>query len=212
MFSGVHGYLDKTLFLTGGGEPELVPTADITPGLIELLGAVPRWGRSLDAADAREIDPQVVVISERLARRRFGNPSQAVGRHLETTDRPLLVVGVMRADFRFPEGRQDIWRALDPRGPLTREFGGVDSIARLAPTVTVATARRVMQQRSRDIATAAGRKLPYVAAPGPLRIARVNEKWRTSFFVLLGASVLLLLITRPTSSASSWRAPSTGRA
>jgi len=195
LFSGVHGYLGKNLFLTSGGEPDLVPTADITPGLIELLGAAPRWGRSLDAADARSIDPQIVVISERLARRKFGHPAQAVGRHLETTDRPLLVVGVMPSDFRFPEGRNDIWRALDPRGPLTRGFGGVDSIARLAPSVSVEAARRVMEQRSPDIATAAGRRLPYVATPGRLQFARVNEEWQAALLVLLGASFLLLLIT-----------------
>jgi putative ABC transport system permease protein len=195
VFSGVHGYLDKTIFLTGGGEPDLVPTADITPGLIELLGAAPRWGRSLDASDAREIDPQVVVISERLARRRFGAPAQAVGRQLETTDKPLLVVGVMPSNFRFPDGQNDIWRALDPRGPLTRGFAGVDSIARVAPTVSMETAVGVMEQRSPDIATAAGRRLPYVAAPGRLQFARVNEEWQTAFLVLLGASFLLLLIT-----------------
>jgi putative ABC transport system permease protein len=195
VFSGVHGYLEKTLFLTGGGEPDLVRTADITPGLIELLGAAPRWGRSLDAADAREIDPQVVVISERLARRRFGNPAQAVGRHLETTDRPLLIVGVMARDFRFPEGRKDIWRVLDPRGPLTRGIGGVQSIARLAPTASVEAAASVMAQRSLDIATAAGHRLPYTAAPGRLPFAGVSEERRTAFLVLLGASFLLLLIT-----------------
>ena len=38
LFSGVQGYLTKTLFLIGGTEPDLLPTADITPGLIEMLG------------------------------------------------------------------------------------------------------------------------------------------------------------------------------
>jgi putative ABC transport system permease protein len=194
LFSGVHGYLQKTLFLTGGSEPDLVRTSDVTPGLIELLGATPRWGRSLDAADARAVDRHIVLISERLARKRFGDPAQAVGRHLETTDRPLLVVGVMPNHFRFPDGQYDIWRVLDPRGPLMQGFGAVSAIARLGPSVVADTAARVMEQRSAEVARAAGRRLPYVAALGPLR-GPVQEERRSAFILLLGASFLLLVIT-----------------
>jgi len=42
LFFGVHGHLYKTIFLAGSGEPVLVPAADVTPGLIEMLGVRPR--------------------------------------------------------------------------------------------------------------------------------------------------------------------------
>jgi hypothetical protein len=53
---GVHGHLYKTIFLVGHGEPELVQASDVTPGLIEMLGVRPRWGRTLSDDDARRTD------------------------------------------------------------------------------------------------------------------------------------------------------------
>jgi hypothetical protein len=53
-FAGVHGHPNKTIFLVGNGEPELVPAADVTPGLIDMLGVRPRWGRTLVASDTTE--------------------------------------------------------------------------------------------------------------------------------------------------------------
>ena len=97
----------------------MVPDVDVTVGLIDLLGARPRWGRAFIEDDARQADAQSVLIAESLATEQFGDPSRAVGQRLQTTGEPLVVVGVMPADFRFPTGTVRIWRALDPRGPLT---------------------------------------------------------------------------------------------
>ena len=192
LFTSVHGFLYKNLFLSGQGEPEIVPTADITVGLIEMLGARPRWGRTLLAGDDRRMDLQPVLVSELLARQRFGDPASAVGRRVETTGDPLIVVGVMPIDFRFPDGSARIWRALDPRGPLTRNFVGVSSIARVVPGVSLDLLARMMDQRSADIGRAAGRPSPYAAEPMPLRGAAAEQ--RRMFLILLGAAGCLLLI------------------
>ncbi len=104
LFSGVHGHLYKTIFLAGSGEPELVPAADVTVGLIDMLGVRPRWGRTFSADDARQTDVHVAVIAEEIARRRFGDASRAVGQRIETTAEPLQVVGVMPASFRLRSG------------------------------------------------------------------------------------------------------------
>ena len=194
LFSGVHGYLTKNLFLAGSGEPEIVATADVTIGLIELLGTRPRWGRSFVAGEDRQTAVQPVLISETLASQRFGDPSTAVGRQLETTGEPLLIVGVMAADFRFPDGVHRIWRALDPRGPLARGFVGVSSIARLAPGVSRDLVAQMMEQRSAAIAVAAGARTPYVAQPGRLRAMSASQDQRRMFLLLLGAALTLLLI------------------
>lgn len=78
LFAGVHTHLHKVIFLTGSGEPELVNAQDVTPGLVEMLGVLPRWGRPLVDEDARQLSPQAVLLSESLARERFGDPARAV--------------------------------------------------------------------------------------------------------------------------------------
>ena len=79
LFSGVHGHLYKTIFLVGSGEPELVPAADVTVGLIDMLGVRPRWGRTFSADDTQRTDVHAVLIAEAIARERFGDPARAVG-------------------------------------------------------------------------------------------------------------------------------------
>jgi putative ABC transport system permease protein len=191
LFSSVHGYLQKTIFVVGDGMAELVGTVDVTPGLIELLGVAPRWGRSIATGDELDTSLQVVLISEPLARKRFGSPELAVGRRIETTADPLMVVGVMPASFSFPNGGFGIWRALDPQGPLTRNFAGVTSIARMAPTMSMETLAAAMAQRSAAIGAAAGRSTPYTAQPGPFFMSAAGQA--TTYYMLLGAALCLLL-------------------
>jgi putative ABC transport system permease protein len=194
LFTGVQGHLTKAIFLSGSGEPELVQAADVTVGLFELLGARPRWGRSFVEGDDRQTDVQVVVIAESLARERFGDPARAISQKLETTAEPLLVVGVMPAEFRYPDGSQRIWRALDPRGPLARGFVGVSSIARLVPGRSLDVVAPLVEQRSAGIGTAAGAPAAYTAVTAPLRIAAAAAEQRRMLLVLVGAALCLLLI------------------
>jgi predicted permease len=193
LFSGVHAYLTKTVFLTGDGVAEVIPTADVTPGLIELLGRLPRWGRALVEDDAHQSEAWPVLIGEDLATKRFGSPSRALGRRIETTAQPLVVVGVMPTGVRFPYGATRIWRALDPRGPLTQGFSGVSSIARVAPGVSMEQLAGAMKERSPTIGQTAGRHGIYNAFPAGLRLAASSADDRKLFYVLLGAALCLLL-------------------
>ncbi len=194
LLSGVEGHLFKVIFLSGTGEPMLVQAADVTVGLVGLLGERPRWGRGFLEEDAHQTNPQPVLIAESLAIERFGDPSRAVGQRLETTADPLVVVGVMPASFRFPDGSQRIWRALDPRGPLADGFVGVASIARLAPGVDVKQAASIMERRSLDVGQAAGAQQSYSAIPAPLRSAQAAADRRRMLLVLVGAALCVLLI------------------
>lgn len=192
LFADLHGHLYKTIFLVGSGEAELVPAADVTPGLIDMLGVRPRWGRALVDDDARRSDIHAVVVAETFARERFGDPARAVGQTIETTAEPLLIVGVMPASFRFPEGRQRIWRALDPHGPLAHSMG-ISLVARIAPGVSATQLSQMMEARSAAIGAAAGGDGRSIVSPVPLRSARLVAEQRRMFFVLLGAAVSLLL-------------------
>ncbi len=192
LFSGVHGHLYKTIFLIGNGEPELVPAADVTVGLIEMLDVRPRWGRTFSADDTQHTDVHVVLIAEAIARERFGDPARAVGQRIATTAEPLQVVGVMPASFRFPDGTQRIWRAFEPQGPLARNMG-ISLIARIADGVSSTQLSQMMDTRSEALYLAAGARIVLVASPAPMRTARVVAEQRRLLFVLLGAAISLLL-------------------
>jgi predicted permease len=195
LLEGVQGHLSKVVFLTASrGEPELVRTTDVTVGLVELLGVRPRWGRSLQDGDQNQLDPQPVLIAQSLATERFADPARAVGQRLETTAAPLLVVGVMPAEFRFPVGTSRIWRALDPRGPLARGFAGISSIARIRSGLAPDLAAKMLAQRSAAVGRAAGASAGYAAMAAPLSGLRAAETDRRMFFVLIGAAWCLLLI------------------
>jgi putative ABC transport system permease protein len=92
------------------------------------------------------------VVSERLARRLFKTPAQAVGQTLTLNGRPFTIVGAAASEFNFPERVTDAWlparfvRTFDPRDfgfqMIGRARGGssverinaeVESIARSQP-------------------------------------------------------------------------------
>src|SRR5207237_6222078 len=65
--------------LTGGDMPERVQGAVVTPSLFAVLGVAPIKGRVFNENEFGEGNDNVVMISERLWRRRFNSDSQLVG-------------------------------------------------------------------------------------------------------------------------------------
>jgi hypothetical protein len=190
LFVEVHGHVTRPAFLTGEHQPAIVDVADVTPGLIEMLGVAPRWGRLPATADLEDTSIEAVVISESLARERFGDAAAAVGQRLITTDKPFLVLGVMPRDFRFPAGSYQIWRALDVRSRVRFVRG----VARLAPGQSLETIGAAVQSRAADVAAASsarpGTKPPVPSAFGA---ASMDARSRTLLLVVAAAALCLLL-------------------
>jgi len=140
--------------LTGGDMPERIQGAAVTPSLFPLLGVQPIKGRVFNDSEFGEGNDGVIVISERLWRRRFNSDPQLVGTQVSINGRSFTVVGIMPADFEFPlplfgvQGgtfaeRPDMWKPiaftkaeLESRG--SRSYG---VIGRLKPGVTIAQAQ-----------------------------------------------------------------------
>ena len=88
--------------LTGKkGAPDLVVGAAVEPGMFARLGVKPILGRNLAPSDARGRRP-VVVMSERLWKRRFGGDRHVVGKTIRLSNVDYIVIGVMPANFWFP--------------------------------------------------------------------------------------------------------------
>jgi hypothetical protein len=109
---GAHGWTGGGVTLTGGGEPERVPSAVVSSGLLRALGVQPALGRFFHADEDRPHPPRVVVIRHGLWVRRFAADPRVVGSAMPVNGAPAVVIGVLPAGFRFPEA--DTLRASHP--------------------------------------------------------------------------------------------------
>ena len=111
LFTAVGGYQFGSANVTGDGDPEIVGTSLLSPGMLAILGVQPSLGNWFTDEDAAA--GNVVLLSERYWIRRFGADPLIVGKAIMLDDRPHRVVGVMPNRFRFPEGNFLMWRPLN---------------------------------------------------------------------------------------------------
>ena len=76
-------YTDGDANLTGGGEPERVGAAQVTPEPFSVLRVEPLPGRTFTAADGVRGNDDAVVLGHGLWQRRFGGDAAVVGRRIE---------------------------------------------------------------------------------------------------------------------------------
>jgi predicted permease len=94
--------------ITESAERERVRGGFVSATFFTLFGRAPILGRVFTAEENRRGD-RVVVIGERLAARRFGAPTLALGRDLEMDGARWRIVGVMPASFRVPFLDSQLW-------------------------------------------------------------------------------------------------------
>src|SRR5581483_5886688 len=201
MFSEIAGNTFHDLTLTGAGEPSIVNTADVTPEIFTLLNVRPLVGRTLLPEDGKQGAPALAVISENLWRSRFGSNPAVVGQSIDLDRRSFTVVGILPADFRYPDGapRQDVWISVlqDPLfGPLTSQprvrLLGV--IGRLKPGISLAKAQAEMNTLSARLAKEFyAEDSELTIRIKPYREAVVGNV-RYALMILLSAVGLLLLM------------------
>src|SRR3984893_1849744 len=78
----VAGFDYVDLNLTAGEMPERIAGSVATPSLFHVLGVEPIRGRAFTQGEFGEVNDNVVVISERLWKRRFNSDPQFVGKQL----------------------------------------------------------------------------------------------------------------------------------
>jgi predicted permease len=192
LFSAVHGFLEgRYTFVMEADRASRERTSFVTPGLVEMLGGSPRWGRTLTPQDALDTKSRVALISETLSRERYGEPYRAVGRRLDTADEPLLIVGVMPRSFQFPDRRERIWRPLDyPR----LHDGAMRVIGRLESGVSHSTVAAALAALSPGLSQSQDLPPDSILQPGALMNASATADQRRLLLMLLGAGLCLLLI------------------
>ena len=184
------------LTMTGVGEPVQLSTQVVSAEFFPVLGVAPLLGRTISEADDKPNAPLVAVLSHRLWQQRFGGDPGVIGRIIQLNERPVEVVGVMPASFRFLYPENDLWSAFRlNRDQPWRETAGrfMSVVARVKPGVTVAGARTEMEGIARRLEEAHEFNKHTSVTLVPMREELTGEV-QTSLWVLYGAVGLLLAI------------------
>ncbi len=166
-------YVSQTSNLSGEGDPVQVGSIACTAGLLQALGVAPALGRLFGEKEAEDPGSGVVLVSHGLWQSRFGADPDLVGRSILVNRQSRTVIGVLPADFRFPN-----WQSLSEPAlllPLPVASSGTDRgayylrvIGRLGPGVTVEEAEADLKTIAARLGGAAG-LLAAWAGLGPLR-------------------------------------------
>ena len=148
--------------LTHAGQPERILGAVANASLFPLLGVSPAVGRTFLPEEETSGSGRVVVLSHGIWQRLFGSNPGVIGQKLVLNGESFEVVGVMPADFQYPQGAE-LWvppRHIVPESPTAG--GSVDPtkvrdnhylrvIARLKPQATLAQAKAEMETIARQL-------------------------------------------------------------
>jgi len=197
-FEDVAAFSDDNINLTGNGEPERIPYAQVTANLFSTLGVQPVRGRFFLPEEDKPGANNVVIVSEGFWQRRYGRDEKILQQTLTLDNKPYSIVGVMPGGFRFP-GEFDIWLplALDPYRETHGEyFALVEVVGRLKPNTTLAGTQAELGLIARQAASQQQRKEPLPLAPvevTPLH-KQLTAGVRSTVLVLWGAVGLVMLL------------------
>jgi putative ABC transport system permease protein len=141
------GVFNSTSYsLAGGGEPVRLDVSRVSSGTLAALRVNPILGRIFSPDDDKQGATATVLLSHALWQNRFGGDLRILDRSISLDGRPFTVIGVMPADFAFPN-RADVWvpAALSAQAWQFRgNHPGLYGVARLKPGVTLERARAEM--------------------------------------------------------------------
>jgi putative ABC transport system permease protein len=193
--SGVEGYSPISISVAGDGDPEALSGGAVSAGLLELLGTPPAVGRSF-RREEEVAASGVIVISDAVARRRFGSPTAALGKPLTVDGDPRTVIGVMPQGFSLLFQGGDAWIPLDLSVEQQARVGlrNIAAYGRLRPGTSLDQARADLGAILRDVAAEVPNSYGATqVAIRPLREALFGNR-RPTMLVLAVAVALVLLI------------------
>jgi predicted permease len=129
-----------------GFDAERVPAGRVTAGLFPALGVTPLRGRLFAESDDRPGSAPVVLLSERLWRRKYGGEPGILNRGIEIDGVPHDVIGILRAGARFPASDTELWLPLrlDPAKTESATFD-YQAVARLREGLSLEEATAELQ-------------------------------------------------------------------
>ena len=105
-------FTNSSANLTGDGEPERLPTTNVTADFFNVFGVNPLLGRTFRQGEDAAGTSGVCVISYALWQRRFGGDPNLIGKSVTLNDTSTEVIGIMQPEFKFPRLETDVWIPL----------------------------------------------------------------------------------------------------
>ena len=183
---------------TGGGAPEQLRAGQVSTDYFRLFGAPVIQGRTFAPDEDLPAGPKVAVLSHGLWVRRFGADPAIVGRTLQLSGDPHVVIGVIGPEFDLAEFGGDapeLWVPfqLDPNTIDQGHF--FQSAGRLKPGVTLEQAQARLKLSAQEFT----RRFPNALGDGAsFSVERVQEimvrNSRTMLLVLSAAVAFVLII------------------
>jgi putative ABC transport system permease protein len=193
-FEELAGYVNGFRNLTDAGVPERLAAVQVTSNLLPTLGVNPLIGRWFAKPEGSPGQTDVAILSYGLWQDRFSGDAGIVGQTIRLDGRPHLVVGVMPRGFQFPREGIQVWTPLDYRaGAGDRGTHYLSVVGRLKPNVSLEQANTELQTITKTLSQTYPEMSFTSAFAAPLQQDLVRSA-KTSFLLLLAASVLVLLI------------------
>jgi len=141
-FDELAAYRQTDVNLLGGGQPEKLFAAQVTPNFLATLESQPALGRGFSNGEDEPGQEQVAILSHGLWVGRFGSDPNIVGHVVDLDGKPHAIVGVMPKAFEFPVPT-DIWTplALTPAERAVRSTRNLRVFGRLKEGVSLQTAQ-----------------------------------------------------------------------
>src|SRR5215467_8352414 len=139
--------------MTGADEPERFEGQRVSAAYFRVLGVRPLLGRDFTASDDRTNGPNVVILSNKLWRRRFNADPTIVGRDVTLDGNHYSVIGVMPESFEnVVAPAADLWEPLQYDMSEGRAWGHhLRTIGRLRYGVNIDQAAREVAGLAHEI-------------------------------------------------------------
>jgi putative ABC transport system permease protein len=185
--------------LAESGEPERLRAFEVSPNYFQLVGATAQLGRTLTPGDDRPEQKHVVVLSQSLWQRRFGQDPGIVGRAIRLGGEKYTVIGVMPGYFKQAYYPVDLWTPLafgaQQRVPRADAPRNLVVFTRLKPGLTFAQAKAEVQALDqRYEATVLRAHTGWGASVMSVEDYFVPQTMRIMLALLMGVAGFILLI------------------
>src|SRR6266853_1192166 len=182
---------------TGGGTPEQLRNGQVSADYFRLAGIPISLGRTFTREEDLPNGEHVVLLSQGLWKRRFGGDPSVVGKTMQLSGDPYVIIGVLNEspNARVLEPNPEVWTPfqLDPNTADQGHF--FVALGRLKPGVTLEQANARMKIAAEEF----NRRFPNALQPGQsFGVERFQDVMvrgvRSSLVTLVVAVTLVLLI------------------
>jgi predicted permease len=182
--------------LVGEGSPQRIDTALVAGDFFRVLGVHPLYGRGIAPSDDRDGAPRVAVLSYALFQSTFGGDLGVLGRKISLDGTPYVVIGIMPAEFRYPDRDVELWTPLQLENDsfADRNDNWLEAVGRLRPGTSLEQANAGMKVAADQLRRQFPKELEHTGALVIPLSHEISKQSKLLLTALSGAALCVLLI------------------